>query len=148
MKEKNIYEKKIIHHEARAAYDEEVNEIIGKVYVADDGTEFNTEYECQNYEKRFLEIKADAIRNDKKVKDLDFEYEGVNYIEALRLTNDEINILKKAFHYIRDWTSKKTDNEEHLYTLGTYDDDYLLEDYDDIFSKAKTVYEQLKLENE
>ena len=72
-----------------------------KVYIADDGTEFTTEKECLEYEKKMEDIPHSFIIYDKQLNVISVEdYNDVNYIYILRDADTVIEYLSDIFGWV------------------------------------------------
>lgn len=112
-------------------------------YVADDGTEFTTEKECVEYEKKFEDfvtkcfIPYDSELNTTSISDAVFIHvlsnsEGVcKYLEDHNYVSEG---LDKPGVYIW-WTNPVTETEEHWYLIDSIID-YLQTKKSDILNKT------------
>lgn len=107
-----------------------------RVYVADDGTEFEYEWKCKEYEKELREKKAENVKHCKHL-DGYANFDGMEYMECNSYrwykpeSEEDIEILNKAFFdygaysdnidesYIGEWIciEETDDGDAYISTL-------------------------------
>ena len=83
-----------------------------EIYIADDGTQFDTERHCLNYEKEIKMQKNENNAEKLRVHELDDlmplidteTYEDHEYVWYKLESEKDFNTLKEAFEYSKDFT--------------------------------------------
>lgn len=97
-------------------------------YVADDGTEFETEKECLEHECLIADIESSFIMYDERFNKLSSEnYESCHYVSVLRRALDVSEYLYNQYGFGMDCNSI---TKEGIYL---YDDDGRFKYVDDLF---------------
>lgn len=148
MKKKQIYESKIVHHEAKEAYDEEVKYVVGHKYIADDGKEFEDEQQCAKYEREIRAREADKIIIVNRVKEIKLNYGDILYYAILRLDEPTLDRLCKLLRQVTSFCRYGINvDKNNLYLLGYDEDSRILEDYTSVYSEIKSNLESMTVEN-
>lgn len=148
MKKKQIYESKIVHHEAKEAYDEEVKYVVGHKYIADDGKEFEDEKQCIAYEREIRAKEADKIIIANRVKEIKLNYGDILYYAILRLDEQTLDRLCTLLRQVTSFCRYGTETDKNnLYLLGYDEDSRILEDHTSVYNEIKSNLESITVEN-
>ncbi len=97
-------------------------------YVADDGTEFETEKECKEYECLLADIESSFIMYDERFNKLSSEnYESCHYVSVLRRASDVSEYLYNQYGL---GMSRDDITEDGFYI---YDDDGCFKSVNELF---------------
>ena len=111
------------------------------VYIADDGTEFDNEIECNEYEHECNMKNSEIIMlnsNGKKLEITDENYERCSYI---KITNDkDLNIIKQMGYNIGLYENPEEIGEFYW----NYEDEYWIK-IDDRIEELESDLEELKI---
>lgn len=139
VKAKEAYDE-IIHHDAVKEHDEVYKTSIGYVYIANDGTEFESEKKCFEYEwttdlekfNKFLKEHLICVFNDSKC----IFYKEVEYDSILKLSEADLKYIKnfidnhryryRCYHecIIDRYKDIKIDSNDSYLFVRKYEEDY------------------------
>ena len=105
-----------------------------EIYIADDGTQFDTKRHCLEYEKEIEMCKKAKSAEKLRIRELDDmmplinveTYENHEYVWYKLKNEKDFNTLKEAFEYSKDFTVP--DGYPTLYCVESFGYDNIYED--------------------
>ncbi len=104
-----------------------------EIYIADDGTQFDTKHHCLEYEKKIEMCKKTKDAEKLRIRELDDviplidveTYTEHEYVWYKLESEKDFNILKEAFEHSIDFTVP--DGYPTLYCVESFDYDFIYE---------------------